>query len=168
MTNKVKIDKAELENLFRTYFSSLITLANKYIPEFNIAKDIVRNVYYMLWEQKEELYDHKSIKAFLYRSVQNQCYLYIKENPQYQTSLDLNTIQSGNYSDLADNNINDELKDQIKLIVDNLPELDKSIFKMKCCEGMRYSEIAEKRQIPLITVQKTMAETLKLIYNNIH
>jgi RNA polymerase sigma-70 factor (ECF subfamily) len=44
-----------------------------------LAEEMVQQVFYRIWEKKEQFGVHTSAKAFLYRAVHNECLNYLKQ-----------------------------------------------------------------------------------------
>lgn len=59
--------------LFKDVYFQLYVHCRKYVPDTEEAKDLLQNVFLRFWEKRHEIDIHTSLKAYLYRSVQNEC-----------------------------------------------------------------------------------------------
>ncbi len=67
-----------VESFFKTFFKSLYAYAFTMLRDDIMAEEAVQQVFYKIWEKKERLSVDTSVKAFLYRSVYNECMNYLK------------------------------------------------------------------------------------------
>ncbi|MDE6451042.1 MAG: RNA polymerase sigma-70 factor [Odoribacter sp.] len=64
--------------LFDSYYSSLVMFASKYLQDLALAEDLVQDVIYDLWNQRQNLSDLSSLKNWLFVSVRNRCLNYLE------------------------------------------------------------------------------------------
>jgi RNA polymerase sigma-70 factor (ECF subfamily) len=77
--NRIKnSDKEAFEIIFREYFHVLHEYAIFYIGNPQLAEDIVQDVFIKIWDSRDRLGIHSSLKGYLYRSVHNHCIQYIR------------------------------------------------------------------------------------------
>src|SRR5690606_14070314 len=118
-----------------------------------------------LWEKKDELVVHTSIKSFLYRSVYNESLNYSKHQKvklkyqQHQAYVmkDENSGASSNRVELKD------LEVRLKDALNRLPEGCRTIFQMSRFEELKYREIADRLDISIKTVENQMGKALKIL-----
>ena len=93
----------DFERLFKEYFKPLVNFANKFLNDIDAAKEIVHDAFVRLWERRAEIDVNKSVKSYIYRSVQNRCLNYIRdhkkfvqseENDQYGKTVPVDTIDA--------------------------------------------------------------------------
>ena len=155
------MDKALFEQLFRTHFVQLCNFAVQYVTDVEIAKDITQNVFINLWEKREKIDSQKSIQSYLFTSVRNRCFNYIRDNKKYHSQiLDIDSIDIENDIDIEDFGYK-ELEEKIKSILAQLPEKCKKVFEMSRFENKKYKEIAEEMDISVKTVEAHMSKALK-------
>jgi len=73
-----KNDEKAFEEIFRCYFISLHCYAKFYTGDSQLAEDLVHDVFFKIWETRDKINVHTSIKAYLYRSVHNNCIQYLR------------------------------------------------------------------------------------------
>src|SRR5690606_16828632 len=59
--------------LFDRFNKRLLYLAEGMVYDYNVAEDIVQEVFCKLWDRRCHFNDVQSIKAFLYLGVKNAC-----------------------------------------------------------------------------------------------
>lgn len=154
----------EYELLFREFYQPLIAYAFSLVKSEADAEEIVQDIFYGIWKNKESLEIHTSFSAYLYKAVYNNCLqLFRKEKRKLE-------FQQNNADWMLNENMNpgevlqyNELKDKINRAVDELPENCKIIFKLNRFQGLKYSEIALKLAISVKTVEANMTKALKHI-----
>jgi RNA polymerase sigma-70 factor (ECF subfamily) len=71
-----KGDVGQFESLFRSSYASLVRYAKTLIRDHDTAEEIVQDLFFRLWRDKENLNIESSLNGYLYRSVHNRCPLY--------------------------------------------------------------------------------------------
>src|SRR4030042_3556353 len=61
------------EDFFRTYYQPLCYYALKYVSVPDTAEEIVQDLFYTLWEKREEMTITTSLKAYMYTATHNRC-----------------------------------------------------------------------------------------------
>ena len=73
-------DETAFQETFELYFKVLVLFATKFSLDKEAAEDLVQDVFVKLYEQRDRLQFHSSLKAFLYQS----CLLYTSPSPRDQ------------------------------------------------------------------------------------
>lgn len=161
------LNKVMFEQLFRAHFVQLCNYAVQYISDNEIAKDITQNVFINLWEKRENIDSQKSIQSYLFTSVRNRCFNYIRDNKKYRSKvLDIDTIDLESDITIEDFDLK-ELEGKIASILNNLPDKCRIVFKMSRFKNMKYKEIAEEMDISVKTVEAHMSKALKSFRNEL-
>jgi RNA polymerase sigma-70 factor, ECF subfamily len=155
-------DKKQFELLFRSSYVSLVRYAKSLIKDHDDAEEIVQDLFYRFWKDRDKIKIESSLNGYLFRSVYNRCLHYIDHNKvigQYAKEAQyLNPDSPPDPSDIVHYN---ELQEKIVSIMEKLPERCSKIFSMSRFEGLKYSEIAEKLSISIKTVESNMGKALK-------
>ena len=156
-------DPAEFENVFKTHFKNLHAYAYTIVRDEDEAEEIVQNVFFKLWEKREQVHIEQSLTAYLYRSVYYESLNHLKHNKvkEDHKTRHIATYQSTNND--ADSLIVKELREKIHTTVQELPEQCRTVFQMSRFEGMRYREIAQRLGISEKTVENHMGKALKVL-----
>lgn len=157
-----KGDVGQFESLFRSSYVSLVRYAKTLIRDHDTAEEIVQDLFFRLWKDKENLKIESSLNGYLYRAVHNRCLHYIdhiRVVEKYEQEMTVIPQESAEIpSDILSYK---ELQAKIAGILERLPERCAKIFCMNRFEGLKYSEIAEKLSVSVKTVEANMGRALK-------
>jgi len=160
------ITEALLEGLFKKYFAGLCVFARQYVFDNDKVKDIVHDVFINIWE-KGELYENDAlVKAYLFTSVKNRCFNFLRDQKKFNKEGD----DAFNYEGAVyENNITEfkELESLIRKEIDALPDKCREVFMLSRYEELKYAEIAERLDISVKTVEAHMSKALKLLRDNL-
>ena len=147
--------------LFMAFHKPLCFFAARVVRDGEEAEDIVQEVFLSFWKMERESFPNlKTIKTFLYNSVQNRCLNYLRDLE----------IRDRNYRNLNREELDEDyfLCQQIRAeiiaelfgAIDELPEKSKEIFKKSYIDGLEDKKIAEELGISLNTI-KTQKQRAK-------
>lgn len=157
-------DDAAFEQLFKTHFKALHAYANVTLRDEEQAEEIVQSVFIKLWEKRELLHIDTSVKAYLYRSVHNECLNYIKHIKVKAKYEEHATYTSPGHTESASKTLElKELEGHIQQALSELPQQCRTIFQMSRFEELKYKEIAEQLNLSVKTVENQMGKALKLM-----
>ena len=69
-------DVKAFEGIFRLYYSPLCLYAAGITGSMDVAEEIVQELFYVFWKEKEKLQVFRSLKSYLYGAVRNQSLQY--------------------------------------------------------------------------------------------
>ena len=153
------VDSTTFEQLFVAHYDALYRYSQTMVNDQNETKDIVQSVFMDLWQDRNKLIIHTSIKAYLYKAVYFKCMNKIK-HAQVVAKYENNPSYAENAS-TSDTLIIQEIADKISETIESLPEQCRKIFSMSRMEGLRYNEIAEKLNLSPKTIENQMGKALK-------
>jgi RNA polymerase sigma-70 factor, ECF subfamily len=155
-------DVDQFESLFRSSYVSLVRYAKTLIKDHDTAEEIVQDLFFRLWQNKENLKIESSLNGYLFRSVHNKCLHYIEHNrvvERHAEKMAASLAESPeNPSEILHYK---ELQARVARILERLPDRCGKIFSMSRFEGLKYSEIAEKLSVSVKTVESNMGRALK-------
>lgn len=158
-------DEQAFEQLFKTYFKSLHAYALTILNNEAVAEEMVQQVFYKLWERKEQLDVHTSVRAYLYRSVHNESLNYLKHHSiksKHQTYA-MQQQQNSHEHSAGEKLAGRELEQQIRQALNDLPEQCRTIFQLSRYEELKYREIADHLGLSIKTVEAQMGKALRLL-----
>jgi len=160
-----KIKEGDLkvfENVFRNYYTPLCFYAMSITGRMDTAEDIVQELFYVIWKDRENLSVYKSLKGYLYGAVRNRA-LQHEEHRQVQQKHREAVQRKGEISEPApDEEL--EYKELNKIIndtLDKMPERRRRIFRLNRLEKKKYTEIATLLAISIKTVEAEMTKALR-------
>lgn len=148
--------------VFRDYYKPLVRYGNTFLKDSDEAEDIVQQVFVSLWEKRTQLDIHTSIRAVLYKAVQNACLnkiKHLKVRHVYAEELKATAL----HEDSSDSVQAAELNERIQQAMESMPEQCGRIFKMSRFEQLRYQEIADQLGLSVKTVENQMGKALKIV-----
>jgi RNA polymerase sigma-70 factor (ECF subfamily) len=157
-------NKGAFEKLFMRHYANLCGYAVKYVWETDQAEEIVQDLFFNLWNKRNNLFISSSIESYLFRAVRNACLNYLKHKKvrnEYASA-----IQDGfNPGQGMDDNPLETLELQKKIddSIEAMPPERKKIFLLSREEGLKYREIADKLGISIKTVEAQMGKALKFL-----
>jgi RNA polymerase sigma-70 factor (ECF subfamily) len=154
---------AIFEEVFKTHFNSLHRYAMAILKDEIAAEEMVQNVFCRLWEKRELVEVHQSIKSYLYRAVHNECISYMRRNKvkeKYFKYLSANNSELQEATDRASYN---ELQLRVQAALGKLPGQCHTIFHLSRFEEMNYKQIADTLGITVSTVKNQMNKALKIL-----
>ena len=155
-------DAGQFESLFRSSYVSLVRYAKTLIKDHDTAEEIVQDLFFRLWKDKEKLKIESSLNGYLYRAVHNRCLHHIDHNRVVEKyAREMAVMEQETNESPTDILHYRELQAKIAAILERLPEKCGKIFCMSRFEGLKYSEIAEKLSISVKTVEANMGRALK-------
>jgi RNA polymerase sigma-70 factor (ECF subfamily) len=128
------------------------------------AEEIVQDLFYVLWKERENLQIFTTLNGYLYRSVKNKALQHLeheKVREAYRNIYAENaSIETASPQDELEYK---ELEQYIESVLYHLPERRQMIFHKHRVEGKKYAEIARELQISVKTVEAEMSKTLRVL-----
>jgi len=133
------MDKALFQKEILTLRDKMFRLAKSILQNKEAAEDTVQEISLKLWEKRAELDKVENIQAFTLRSVRNHCLDIIKTHKYFEE-----LTPESEYEDQTPH-LQTEQRDmveRIKKMIDFLPELQRTIIRLRDVEGLEFAEIA--------------------------
>lgn len=156
-------NEAAFERVFKLYFKNLHAYAYTFIKEDIIAEEIVQNVFFRIWEKRDQLQIDDSLKAYLYRSVHNESLNHIKHLKVKSSFQEHYSNHAEASNDASATMIASELEIQIQKAINELPQQCRVIFQLSRFEQLKYQQIADQLNISIKTVENQMGKALKVM-----
>ena len=158
-------DIKTFEKVFRQFYTPLCIYATSITDRNDISEEIVQDVFYNIWKDRENIQILSSIKNYLYGAVKNHSlryheHLLVKERHQEYV------LNYGNEeTDLSPQELLEykELEGVVTNILKKLPERRAQIFNMHRMDGKKYKEIADIFSISVKTVEAEMTKTYQAL-----
>lgn len=152
-------DRTAFEALFRHHYRPLCAFALGYVKDGDKAEDLVQDLFFRLWLDREKVTITTSTKAYLFAAVRNRCLNAVKAGARIR-------VLNEEVDDLTvdDERTEDEHTERIARVqaaIEALPEERRKVFKLSRYEGLKYHEIAERLGISVKTVENQMGSALK-------
>ncbi|HYG40342.1 MAG TPA: RNA polymerase sigma-70 factor [Cytophagales bacterium] len=157
-------EESAFETVFKSHFKALHAYAYTILRDHEEAEEVVQAMFLRLWERKEKLEIRTSLKAYLYRSIHNDCMNLIKHEKvklKYQSHA---VYTMKNETDNASNKVQlTELEERLHQALNKLPEGCRTVFQLSRFEELKYQEIADRLKISVKTVENQMGKALRIL-----
>ncbi|MCB0524561.1 MAG: RNA polymerase sigma-70 factor [Saprospiraceae bacterium] len=158
-------DENALRSIFDKYYSHLIGVIYRMIPDVDTCQDLAQEVFVELWNKRETINIQSSLQAYLRRAAINRALNHIKT--QKRTILE-DAEKFGDKEDITEQELGIQVKkeNQEKALhnaIDALPERCRIVFTLSRFENMSHKEIAEKLGISVKTIENQITKAMKLL-----
>lgn len=156
------------ESIFRLYYSPLCLYAASITGQTDTAEEIVQDLFYTFWKEREKLQLFHSVKSYLYGAVRNRS-LQVLEHQEVRNRYKEVLLSKEENSTSSPQELLEykELQDLINRTLYRLPERRMQIFRMHRFGGMKYTEIATALSISIKTVEAEMTKALHALRKEI-
>lgn len=157
-------DRDAFTALFRKYYRDLVLFGGNIVRDQAKCEDIVQNIFFKLWADRENIEIEKSLKSFLIRSVQNSCLDELRHR-QVIRDHELFTQTFDYYDSLDTENyiLYSDLEDKLDEAISKLPETYREAFRMSRFDGLKYKEIAQQLKVSERTVEVRVSKALGIL-----
>ena len=141
----------EFEIFFRKLYLPLGMYALRIVDDADVAEDMVQEAFMNTWERLEGGLEISNFKAFMYRSVRNECLSYLSSLKE--------KVGEEFIPEVGEDEIDTSFRDaRIWRAIDELPEKCREIFLMSKRDGYSNEEIADELGISIKTVKNQMTK----------
>ena len=158
-------DRAAQNELYRTYANKVMNTARRYTKDSSEAKDVVQNTFVKVFTQLDKYDSGKgAFQSWIVRIAVNEALLIKRRDKKYfypeepHEVLD-KSVDSPIFSSMG--------IEEIKKIVNALPEGYRMIFNLFVVEGFSHSEIGELLGINEVTSRSQLLRARKAIQKSI-
>ncbi len=154
--------KRYFEQLFRESYSRLYYYALSFLNDDERAKDVVSDVFEIVWKGRDRLEFSTSLVPFLYKLVRNACLdelrhektaqrfaAYMREEPE--------AVDESKHLEY------ELLIDRIHRAVEQLPTQTRNVFKRCFLEGKKYQDAGAEFGITVNTVKAHVMKALRIL-----
>ncbi|HEY3369910.1 MAG TPA: RNA polymerase sigma-70 factor [Prolixibacteraceae bacterium] len=168
-------DEAAFKVIYNKYVPRLYYFVREYIPQADLAENIIQDTLMTLWDKKGTLANDTNLGAYLYTVSKNNC-LYKLRDLKYRKRLydstnlgdleikaNLDALSALDTSTLTFS----EIEKIIKETMEQLPPQCRVVFQMSRFDEKKYREIAEELSISVKAVEGHMTKALKVFRTNL-
>lgn len=155
--------------LFKYHYAPLCAVAYEYVKDDFVAETIVADVFFHVWQIRQSLEIHTSLRNYLAVSVRRHCIDWIRQQTQ-KNYTDSSLTGESNIVDDSEplaHLLDGELEKVVQDAVDRLPADCRHVFKMSRYDGKKNGEIAKELGISVNTVKYHLKHALKILRNDL-
>ena len=157
-------DGLAFAEIYQRYTGALFIHAYRILGDEEEAKDVIQELFAVLWIKRNTIVLRTSLSSYLYSSVKNRILDFIahkKVEDRYVRSLG-RFIDEGEY--VTDQQVREkELSELIEREVALLPPRMREVFELSRRDNLSYKEIAEELNISDKTVKKQVNTALSIL-----
>lgn len=157
------------EKVFREYYIPLCYYSTSITGRMDVAEEIIQDLFYKIWRDRESLRIYSSLKNYLYGAVRNKSLQY-HEHKQVQEKHKQTVLTHENESSAytPDKELEyKELETLVQRTLEKMPDRRRKIFRMHRFEKKKYAEIAHIFSISIKTVEAEMTKALQSLRKEI-
>lgn len=155
-------EESAYEELFREHFPFLKEMAEHLTGDEFVAKTIVGDFFFHIWEIRGDLHIGTSLRGYLARGVYNRCINYLG-SVSAKGKVDLDESLSKDGEDPLGRMLAKELEEEMSSAVESLPPETYRVFSMHRQQGKKYKEIASETGISVNTVKYHIKRALAML-----
>ena len=141
----------------------LLRFATHFLNDEDEAKDVVQDVFLKLWQKRDELEKIENIEAFAMRMTRNRCLDVIRASKTIPISVETDRKMKEESVDVQVQFEYTESANQIKKLIDKLPDLQRTVMLMRDIEQLSYDEIAETTELQLNAIRVNLSRARKRV-----
>lgn len=164
---KILIEKLKANNtsaftaIFTKYYHDLVRFSYCFTKNADSAEELVQDVFLKLWENRETLLIHSSLKSYLLKAVQNSSLDWLRHQKiQNDYSTQVKDYPTLSANDTENYVLLTELESDFEKALNKIPAEYAGVFRMSRMEAMSYLEIAEKLGVSVRTIEVRMGKAL--------
>lgn len=141
----------------------LLRFATHFLKNEDEAKDVVQDVFLKLWQKKDTLAEIENIEAFAMRMTRNRCLDLIKANKTIAIDAETDRKMKAKTVDVHSKVELSESANQIKLLINKLPDLQRTVMHLRDIEQFTYDEIAETTDMSVNAIRVNLSRARKKV-----
>jgi len=157
-------DEQAFEAVFSTYAGQLQEVARRIVRCREAATEIVQEVFYRVWRNRDNLEIREQLAGYLYRATRNRALDHLKRRQlerQWQAEAWRARAAATPDSSSAASADQGEVADAFVEALARLPERRRLVLMLRFRDGLSYQEIAERLGIAVKTVENQVGRGLK-------
>ncbi|MDO5979678.1 RNA polymerase sigma-70 factor [Flavivirga spongiicola] len=150
--------------LYDLYWDHLLVSAYNIVKKRDVAEDILQEIFINLWTKRGSIEIKTSLKGYLYSCVLYKTYDYFRKNKGIFTEGFVDNFNKRlQTSNPESKMIHKELIEHLNTAIENLPERNREVFKLKREKQLSNKEIAQLLDISIKTVEAHMTKSLRIL-----
>lgn len=150
----IKGDRHGFNMLYKKYSRLLYLFSLKFVKDEQTAIDVVQDAFLKVWECRATLRNEGTFSAYLMKIAHNNILNGIRKNLAHEKYKLYQINHVGLHDDSTENQIvYRDLFKATRLVIDQLPEKRRIIFKLSRDQGLSNMEIATKLNLSVRTVE---------------
>lgn len=161
-------NKFAFEQFYVKYYQYLCRFALTYEKDVYLVEENVSDVFYYIWQRREELGKIINPKVYVFTMTKNRLFQQKKMTQKNRMELQFDTVEHKHYVPAIEEDIirceqEEDLRKALLQIIDKIPPKSRRIFEMSRIDGLKYHQIADVLNLSVKTIESHMHIALKTI-----
>ncbi|MEM6842235.1 MAG: RNA polymerase sigma-70 factor [Bacteroidota bacterium] len=164
MVRITESDSVAFEQVFRKLYFPLKAFAFRELRSDALAEDAVQEVFCTLWVKRHKLQPHRSLSGFLFTCLKNHVLNAVRTKQREILKNQHHYQQQPTVSNPTEHQvISDEIQQDIRHLIDELPEVKRKILTLSLYQGLNNEQIAQQLHLSVHTVKIYLSESSRQI-----
>jgi len=157
-------DQSAFTIIFTKYYQDLVRFSYSFTRNSDVSEEIVQEVFLKLWENRNSLVIHNSLKSFFLKAVQNRSIDSLRHaNVTHKYASVILEHPELSENDTENYILHSELEANFNHALEKIPAQYAEAFRMSRIETLNYQEISQKLGISVRTVEVRISKALSLL-----
>ncbi len=143
--------------------NKILHFAVHFLKDEELAKDIVQDVFLKLWQKRESLANIDNIEAYAMRMARNRCLDKIRANKVIPLDVESEKVLNKKAEDVQLKYELNETAGQIKKLIYQLPEIQRTVMLLRDIEQYSYDEIANMTDLKVNAIRVNISRARKKV-----
>ncbi|MEQ9440632.1 MAG: sigma-70 family RNA polymerase sigma factor [Cyclobacteriaceae bacterium] len=153
-------------SIYDQHWQSLFNQAYKRLPQPEIIKELIQDLFTELWQKRDTLSVHSSLSGYLHNALRYKVFNYIKAE-MVREKYKLSLVPDTSSCVVEEQMFYQELEEAFEKEVNHLPPQAQRVYVLRHQEELSYTQIANIMHLSVSTVEKHMIKALKIIRKNL-
>lgn len=151
------------DKLYEAYCDRLFRFAFSILKSKEDAEEVVQNTFFKIWEKRKYIDSNHTFKAFLFTIAYHITIDLLRERLKEKKYREIILEKATSNYNLEEAIEYGDLLEQVQKIVIDLPPRKNEIYQLSRINHLSYSEIAEKLNISVKTVENSINYSMNFI-----
>ncbi|OQP61842.1 hypothetical protein A3860_30720 [Niastella vici] len=158
-----------VKELFDEHYTVLIDFATQLILNKSEAHHIVQETFIKLFQMRDRFNREADIKAFLFITVRNICFAYIRSENKKGSDQDVTWYQQSlkTTARYDAETLRNQALDDMQRQVQALPETEQRVFALLFCDQLTIPAVAGQLALTPVTVTQLRIKAIALLRENL-
>lgn len=159
-------DRAAFTEMFRAYADRLAAFAFTIVGTREVAEELVQDLFFTIWQRRETWVVHGTLKTYLYSSMRNRALDHLRSRRRFR-HMEARAVHddmspaTGTPALPAQRALeHEELAAHLSRAVDELPEQQRAVVRLRWFDQLSHAEIARIMDISVRTSENHLARAV--------
>ncbi len=157
-----KGDKAAFEEIYISYYAPLCEYASHFVDGCDV-EELVSDLMLYLWESRDKLEIHTSLKSYLFVAVKYRCFTLLEQNKRRAKTHSEIYYALQDQFDNPDYYMSKQLASEIEKAIEELPDTYRETFKLSRFGEQTNAEVARHQNLSVKTIEYRISQALKFL-----